>query len=191
MIKSSQMADIKSAWEIAQEKASKLGQLSAEEREGQRQDKCRLIGESLAEKYLSNYDIGILKDELSKHTAQDKDLVSQAAVSRLIQGLDLQYPEALAEISKGILTLTNSATATKTLNEIKELFQEYAEAADKEMQEIEKAGREMLHQMRISGTAIGQLNVRVKEEWQKKLDQTANPFDERLTKLKNELQRDR
>jgi lipopolysaccharide biosynthesis glycosyltransferase len=59
------------------------------------------------------------------------------------------------------------------------------------MQEIEKAGREMLHQMRISGTAIGRLNVRVKEEWQKKLDQTANPFDERLTKLKNELQRDR
>jgi len=187
MTKSSQVADIKSAWEIAQEKASKLGKLSPEEREGQRQDKYRLIGESLAEKYLSHHDIGILKDELSKHTAQDKDLIRQAAVRRLIQGLELRYPPALAEISKGILTLTNSATVTKTLDEIRELFQEYAEAENKERQEIEKMGGEMLHQLRISGTAISRLNIRAKEEWQKKLDQTARPFDERLNYLKQKL----
>jgi hypothetical protein len=180
--------DIKSAWEIAQEKASKLGDLSPEERERQRRDKCRLIGQSIAEKYLSHHDIGILKDELSKHTAQDKDLISQSAVGRLIQGVELRYSPALAEISKGIPTLTNSTTVTKTLDEIRELFQEYAEAEDKEKQEIEKAGREMLHQLRISGTAIGQLNIRVKEEWQKKLDQMAHPYDERLKYLKEKLQ---
>jgi hypothetical protein len=182
------VSDIKSAWEIAQEKASRLGELAPEEREGQRQDRCRLIGESLAEKYLGHHDIGILKDELSKHTAQDKDLVSKAAVRQLIQGLELRYPPALAEISKGIVTLTNSTTVTKTLGEIKELFQEYAEAENKEKQEIEKAGREMLHQLRISGTAISHLNIRGIEEWQKKLDQTALPFDERLNYLKQKLQ---
>jgi len=46
----------------------------------------------------------------------------------------------------------------------------------------------MLHQLRISGTAISRLNIRAKEEWQKKLDQTAHPFDERLNFLKKELQ---
>ena len=182
------MADIKSAWEIAQEKASKLGQLSPEEREGQRQDKCRLIGESLAENYLNHHDISFLKDELSKHGAQDKDLISKAAVRRLIQGIDLRYGPVLAKISQAILTLTNSATATKILGEVKELFQEYAEAENKERQELEKTGREMLHQLRISGTAISRLNIRAKEEWQKKLDQTAHPFDERLNDLKQELQ---
>jgi hypothetical protein len=182
------MADIKSAWEIAQEKASKLGELSPQEREGQRQDRCRLIGESLAEKYFSHHDIGILKDELTNQSAQDKELISQAAVRRLILSIDLTHPALLTEISQAILALADSATVTKTLDEIKELFQEYAEAEDKEKQEIEKSGREMLHQLRISGTAISRINIRAKEEWQKKLDQKAHPFDERLNYLKQNLQ---
>ncbi len=181
------MSDIKSAWEIAQEKASKLGELSPEEREGQRQDRCRQIGESFAEKYLNHHDVSFLKDELRKHSEQDKALISQAAIRRLVQGLDLRYPTKLAEISQGILTLAHSAITTKTLGEINALFQEYRETEDKEKQEIEKAGREMLHQLRISGTAIGRLNIRAKEEWQKKLNQTARPFDERLNSLKKEL----
>jgi hypothetical protein len=181
------MADIKSAWEIAQEKASKLGELSAEEREEQRQNRCRLIGESMAEKYLSHYDISSLEDELNKHSSQDRSLISQAVVSCLIQGIDLRYSTALHEISKGILTLVNFPEAIKTLDEIKELFRECAKAEDKERREIEKTGREMLHQMRVSGTAVGRLNIGTKEEWQKKLDQTAQPFDERLNYLKKEL----
>ncbi|MCJ7514399.1 MAG: hypothetical protein MUO89_00280 [Dehalococcoidia bacterium] len=182
------MADIKSAWEIAQEKAGRLGQLSPEERERQRQDRCRVIGESLAEKYLNQHDIGIFKEELRNHSAQDKDLINQAAVHRLIQDIKLQYPQVLTAISRGILILADSVTATKTLDQIKELFQEYAEAENKEKQEIEKAGGEMLHQLRISGTAISHLNIRAKEEWEKKLDQTAHPFDERLHRLNQELQ---
>jgi hypothetical protein len=181
------MSEIKSAWEIAQEKASKLGELSPEEREGQRQDKCRLIGESLAEKYLSHHDIGVLKDELSKHTAQDKDLISRAAVRRLIQSVELRYPQALDEISKAILTFTNSTAVAKTLDETRELFQEYVEAENKDKQEVEKMGSEILHQLRISGTAISQLNIRGMEDWQKKLDQTARPFDERLNYIRQKL----
>jgi len=185
------VSDIKSAWEIAQEKASKLGELSAEEREEQRQDKCRLIGESLAEKYLSHRDIGFIEGELKKHTPQDKDLVSRAATRRLIQALDLQYPAELTEISQGILALANSHVTRETLDEIKGLFQEYAEAEDRERQEIDKAGKEMLHQLRISGTAVGRLNIRSKKEWQKKLDQTAKPFKVKFDHLKQELLRDR
>jgi cell division protein ZapA (FtsZ GTPase activity inhibitor) len=185
------MSDIKSAWEIAQEKANKLGELSPQEREGQRQDRCRLIGESLAEKYLSHHDISFLKEELSKQATQDKDLVSKAAMRRLIQAIDIRYPPTLAEISKGILTLDNSATAIKIMDEVKELFQEYTEAEDKERQETEKTGGEMLHQLRISGTAVSRLNIRAKDEWQKKLDQTAHPFDDRLNYLKEEFQHSR
>jgi len=181
------VADIRSAWEIAQEKAGRLGKLSPEEREGQRQDRCRLTGESLAEKYLSHHNIDILKDELGNHSAQDKDLISQAAVHRLLQDINLRYPQILAQISRGILTLADSTTAMKTLDEISELFREYADLENKEKLEIEKSGRDMLHQLRISGTAISHLNIRAKEEWQEKLEQTALPFDERLNHLKLKL----
>jgi hypothetical protein len=181
------VSDIKSAWEIAQEKARKLGGLSVEEREAQRQDKCRLVGNGVADKYLSSHDVGILKDELDKHEAADKDLIVRAAVRRLSEAIDLQYPNRLAEISPGILALKNSNAVKTTLDEIKGLFQEYALAEDKERKDIEQASAETLHQMRISGSAIGRLNLRAKEEWQERLDQTAGPFNDRLKSLKQKL----
>jgi hypothetical protein len=181
------VSDIKSAWEIAQEKAGKLGGLSAEEREAQRQDKCRLVGNGVADKYLSSHDVGILKDELGKHEAADKDLIVLAAVRRLSEAIDLQYPGRMAEISPGIIALKNSEAVKKTLDDMKVLFEEYAAAENRESQDIEKAAGEILHQMRISGSAIGRLNPRAKEEWQAKLDQTALPFNDRLNSLKQEL----
>ena len=185
--KGSQVGEIKSAWEIAQEKASKLGKLSPEEREVQRQGRCRVIGKSLAEKYLSQQDIGLLEAELNKQSTQDKNLISAAAIHRLTEAIDLRYAQTLDKIGQGIITLADTTTAGKTLGKIKELFQEYEESENTEKQEIEKAGREMLHQLRISGSAISRINVRAGEEWQKKLNQLAHPFEERLKHLKNEL----
>jgi hypothetical protein len=181
------MSDIKSAWEIAQEKASKLGKLSSQEREEQRQEKCRLLGASLADKYLSHNDIRIIKDELNGHGVSDRNLVGNAVVRRLSQSLDFKYLERLPDISKAILVLQSTAPTKATLEKIEALFQEYQDAEKKQRQEIEEAGGQILHQMRISGPAIGRLNIRAKEEWQTKLDQTASPFDERLKSLKQEL----
>ena len=185
--KGSQVGEIKSAWEIAQEKASKLGKLSPEEREVQRQGRCRLIGKSLAEKYLSQHDIGLFETELEKHSTQDKGLISEAAMHRLTEAIDLRYAPALDKIGRGILVLADTTTTKATLEKIKELFQEYEESENRERQEIDKAGREMLHQLRISGSAISGINIRAREEWQKKLNQLVNPFEERLKYLKNEL----
>jgi hypothetical protein len=181
------VSDIKSAWEIAQEKASKLGGLSLEEREEQRQEKCNLIGAGLADKYLSNHDIGTIKDELDKHVADDKKLIVLSAIRRLSREIDLQYPAGLYEILQGILTLKDSEAVKKTLDEIKTLFQEYATAEDKERKEIEQSATEKLHQMRISGSAIGPFNLRAREEWRERLEQTAGPFNDRLNSLKQEL----
>jgi hypothetical protein len=181
------LADIRSAWEIAQEKASKLGGLSAEEREEQRHEKCRVLGQALADKYLGQHNVGIIEEELRKYETSDKDLIGRAAAHKLSKSLDLRYPGLLVAISKGILALENTDTTRKTLEEIKALFQEYEAAEAREREEIEKAGGEILHQMRISGSAISQLNIRAKEEWVKKLDQAAGPFTDRLESLKQKL----
>lgn len=185
--RNSQVGEIKSAWEIAQEKTSKLGELSPEERKGQRQGRCRLIGKSLAEKYLSQYDVRLLEIELNKHGTEDKDIIKQAAIHRLIEGINLGHGLRLGEISQGILNLAKNEKPVQTLGKIKELFQEYDEIENRERQEIDEAGREILHQLRISGTAISQINTRAKEEWQKKLNQLAHPFEEKLNGLKQEL----
>ena len=180
------MPDIRSAWEIAQEKASKLGGLSIEEREEQRRDKCRLLGESVADKYLNQHDVGIIEGELAKYDVSDKELIGRAIIRRLGQAIDLRYPGLLVEISKGILAVQNT-TITKKLEEISELFQEYEAAEDKERDEIEKAGGEILHQMRISGSAVSRLNIRAKDDWGQKMDQISGPFSDRLNLLKQEL----
>jgi len=179
--------NIKSAWEIAQEKANKLGNLSAQEREEQRQDKCRLLGEAIADKYLSQRDSRIIKNELDKHESPDKGSISGAVMRRLGQSIDLTYPGSLPDIFRGILAVSHTPSTKKTLDLIETLFQEYIEAEKKQRQEIEDACGQILHQIRVSGSAIGPVNIRAKEEWQAKLDQTASPFFERLKSLKQEL----
>jgi len=181
------MGEIKSAWEIAQEKADRLGELSSEERTKQRQDRCRPIGKSLAEKYLGQHDTRYLETELNKHDSEDKELISQAALQALIEGIDLRHHSILDKISQGIVSLAKTETAVETVGKIKELFQEYRETEKVERQEIERAGGEILHQLRISGTAISQINIQAREDWQKKLNQLAHPFKQRLNKLKQQL----
>jgi len=181
------VGDIKSAREIAQEKAEKLGELSPEERRKQREDRCHLIGKSLTDKYLNGHDVKRLEAELNKYNNEDKESIRQKALRQLIERIDLRNDFVLDRISQGILSLAKTETSTGTMGKIKELFQEYKEAEEGEGQGIEKAGREILHQLRISGTAIGQINIRAKEEWQKKLEEMTPPFEERLSKLKQEL----
>ncbi len=181
------MGEIRSAWEIAQEKANKLGALSPEERKKQKDEKCRSIGKALAEKYLGLGDVRFLESELAKYSGQDKDLISRSVIRRLVQGIDLSYGLKLDEISQGILAISPSVASAQIIDKIKELFNEYGEAKNREGQEIEKAGREMLHQLRISGTAISKINIRAKEEWLKRLNQLGGPFEERLNGLKQQL----
>ena len=181
------MGEIKSAREIAQEKADKLGELTSEERKKQREDGCRLIGKALADKYLSQHDARLLQAELSKHSGQDKVLVSRAVLHRLVEGIDLRYSLKLDEIGQGILSLSKAEASAQIMDKMKELFHEYLEAENKERQEIERAGREILHQLRISGTAISQINIRAKEEWLKQLNELGQPFEGRLNSLKEEL----
>lgn len=183
------MGEIKSAWEIAQEKANKLGSLSTEERKRQSEERCLLIGKALAEKYLSQQDLSQFETELSKHTGEDRKLVNQAALQRLIEEIDLRYGQKLGMVSRAVLMLTNARASVQIMDRIKELFQEYQEAEDREKQEIERAGRELLHRLRISGSAISQINIHAVEEWHKTLDKLDRPFEQRLSDLKQELQR--
>ncbi len=67
------------------------------------------------------------------------------------------------------------------------LFAEYREAEQKKRREVETAARGVLHQLRISGSAIGSVNPEVVPEWKNELDRIAQPYRERLDDIKAEL----
>lgn len=181
------MGEIKSAWEIAREKAEKLGELSAEELKKQKEERGNSIGKALAEKFLGNPDSVGLLQAVDNHKGEEREIIRRAALIRLVEAIELGRDDRLKEVSQGISGLFDGGKVVPVLKEIGELFGEYGQAEQAVRQRIESAGREILHQLRISGTAVGEINPQVKEEWQRSLDEFAQPFEERLQGLKQAL----
>jgi hypothetical protein len=181
------MGEIKSSWEIASEKAARLGKLSPEEQQQQRENELRPVAHRLADSYLSSYSKSRAQDELNKYKDEDRELVRRIALRQLIEQIDLHSIHLLEKVKAGIEDLTTDKKAAGILNKIEELFNEYRQADEANRQEVEKAGRELLHQLRISGSAISKINSRARKEWRNKLNETATPFQRNLDNLKQEL----
>ena len=181
------MDELKSAWEIAMEKAEKLGRLSSEELRRRTQEKYTLVGRALAEKYLAGLNSRQLDLELSKYYGEEKTIVSQAALSRLVEAIELGNYEQLRKAVEAIFLLRQDSRAREIEEAIKKLFDEYAEAEQRQEAKIERQGREMLRQREISGSAIAAINPRGRDEWQQSFDGVVQPFQEKLSLLRQEL----
>lgn len=183
------MGEIKSAWELAMEKVDKLGKLSPEELRQQKEDRCRSIGQGLAEKYLSGSSLRDLKLDLDRHKGEERELVRAALASRLIDTIELGDTERLAKVVEATsgLRLKGDDRLEAARGEMEGLFGEYREAEQKKRREVEAAARGVLHQLRISGSAIGSVNPEVVPEWKSELDKIAQPYAERLDDIKAKL----
>jgi hypothetical protein len=193
------MAELKSAWEIAQEKADKLGNLSAEELRQQGEEKCRQIGEAIAQRYLDNVEPLDLGIELDKHLEEERELIKRAVASRLIRAMDLRFFAALRmtgnegfrmtdKLEKTIQGIASLEPQSRAITErLRQLFQEYEGATREARQEIERKDKEILHRLRISGTAVGDINVEARPQWQQTWQRLRKPFEPRLDNLKQEL----
>jgi len=181
------MGELKSAWEIAREKAERLGKLSPEELKRHNQERYTLVGRALAEKYLGGLDARHLDSELNKYGGEEKAIVSQAALFRLVEAIELGNYERLKKIARAISLLKQDNKAEEIEKAIKELFDEYAGTEQRQRAEIERQGREMLRQLGISGSAIAAINPRTKDKWQQSLDGIAQSFQAKLSQLRQEL----
>ncbi len=180
------MGELKSAREIALEKAKKLGDLSPEERRGQKEKECLQIARAVADKYLAHPDKRLLTDELAKHDGLERELITRFLTRQFLDSIDVSGTRAQQAI-EGILSLGENSTIKDTVDKIKNVLQEYRSAQSREKEDIEKAGREILHQMRIAGSAVGSINVRARQEWRKRLERLAAPYEETLKSLKKLL----
>jgi hypothetical protein len=198
------MGELKSAWEIAQEKADRLGKLTTEDEERQRKQRCDEIGQALAQRYLDNPDSLNLIDELNKRPEEEQELVKRAILTYLIQAIDLkggteasseaakydsggELNPRLEKITQGIISL--KPESQPTVEKITRLVQEYGKTEEKMKEELENKVREFLHRIRISGTAVGDINIATMSSWQHAQQLLVEALEPELNNLKRELAR--
>jgi len=183
------VGEIKSAWELAMEKAERLGKLSPDERSRQKEEEYRSIGQTLVEKYLAGLGLWQLEVELEKYSTDYREGVKAALISRLADALVLGDDERLERIIAGILTVApdKRENVEAIRSQLTQLFEEYGEVEAEADREMEKSAKDILHQLRISGSAIGEVNPRVVPGCQLLLNALAKPHAETLEGLKKSL----
>ena len=171
------------------EKVEKLGKLSPEEVRRQKEEKYGSTGQGLAEKYLTGLALRDVRIELDKYKGEERELVRAVLASKLIDAIELGDAERLSKVIEGIseLNLKSREGLASIRAEIEQLFAECREAEQKKRREVETAARGVLHQLRISGSAIGSVNPEVVPEWKNELDKIALPYREKLGDIKARL----
>ena len=182
------MGELKSAWEIAQEKANRLGTLSAEEKEQQERQRYRQIGQALAQKWLDSSRQSKMTAELNKHEEEEREIIKQAVIEHLIEAIEFTTTRSINSVKRVIEAISSLGPELQPkAEEIGQLVQEYEDAEQKIRQELESNYRETLHQLRISGTAVDAINIEADHKWQLARQELVEAFTPRLNDLKQAL----
>ena len=182
------MGELKSAWEIAQEKANRLGKLSTEEREEQAIQRLRKIGQALAQKLLDSSQKLDITAELNKHEEKERAIIRRAVIEHLVEAIEFIAPQGINSVKNIIEVISSLGPELQPkAEEMGNLVQEYEEAEQKIRQELESDYRETMHQLRISGTAVGAINIEVDHKWQAARQELVEAFTPRLNDLKRAL----
>ena len=181
------MGDIRSSWEIAQEKVDRLGDLSSEEKIKQKGELYRNIAAVLLHQYLDDKDLRPVKKELNKYTGEDGELMERILLDEFISAIDLDKQESLELVIRGIEALSGKEEAGHGIEAVKQLYDEYQKAREEEKQRVDDAGRQVLRDMGISGSAIGTINLYARGEWLDRLNNVTVYFKNKLESLKEEI----
>jgi hypothetical protein len=182
------MGELKTAWEIAQEKANRLGKLSAEEKEQQERQRYRLIGQVLAQKWIDSSRQPNITAELNKHGEKEREIIKQAVIEHLVEAIEFTTTRDINRVKRVIEAISSLEPEFQPkAEEISQLVQEYEEAEQKIRQELESDYRETLHQLRISGTAVDAINIEADHKWQPARQRLVEDFTPRLNDLKQAL----
>jgi hypothetical protein len=185
------MSEMKSALEKALERAEKLGKLSPEEMRQRKEAEYAPIGRALAERYLGHGQKRVFKEEANRYSGEEKGIVLRAALLRLGEAIDLENDELTEMAMAGMLVLKQNERFGEINERVRSLLREYREAEklkyEGEKERIEKGEKELLHQLRISGSDVGEINLKANEAWESISQELYSRFNERLVDLKGEL----
>jgi len=185
------VGEMKSAFEKAMEKAEKLGSLSPEEMRERKEAECTTLGRAIAARYMGHGHKQLLKEEVGRYSGDERGIVMGAALSRLVEAVDLESGDLIERALEGLVTLKGKGEVMEVTENIKGLLQEFRDVKQQkyeiEKEGIEKDERELLHRLRIAGTAVGAINLKSSEAWAMLSTELESQFSQRMEALKREL----
>ena len=178
---------VKSALDIALEKAQRLGSFSAEERQRLKEEEFGAVGEALGKRYLDGLPLRDVEIELKRYKDEDRHVVARYLLSFLRSMVDISDIKMSESALTAIQYLFGDSDAVEG---IRNLFREYQRTKEEAWREnrntLEAAKRNQLTLKGISGSAVDP-GVETCSEWleiQRRLD---SHYRERLEKLKAPL----
>jgi putative protein kinase ArgK-like GTPase of G3E family len=194
------MGDIKSAFEIAMEKASKIEDATPEERV---RWKSFPKGEQLAAKYLKE-DVNILS-ELNNYKGDERKYVTEGAVEVLARSIDLPHNDAIKKTNRkamdGLKLLKKDKSGVENIySKIRYVFNHYTEQGEQQrrqayeqlkVQFAAKLQQAMQQQMganvRLNANANIERHPQFQEEWRRVLVQLDQQYVNHLNEYRREL----
>ena len=148
------MGEIRSSWEIAQEKAGRLGNLSAEEIKQQKETLYRNTAFAAVKEYLEGRNFRYMEREMDKYAGEDRELMKRMMLYCLIEAIDLNGDSVPAQVLSGITALYPGERTGRLLDEAGVLSDKYRDSCEDERRRMKDNGMEMLRKKGISGSAI-------------------------------------
>jgi hypothetical protein len=177
------MGEVKSAFERAMERAERLGNESAQEREARQREAVRAQAEGLARRYLAilSYDSRDLERDLGKLEGGVQEQVAPV-VLRLI--LDAVGP--LADDERLLRGIRAAGGDEAKIEELRRLGAEFVQTLEERRRSLEEtSGRSQVEELRglgISGSAVC-FEVESSWEWRQAAAGLAAEFDRRRKEL--------
>jgi hypothetical protein len=190
------MGEMKSAYDRAMERAGKLGKLSPDEMKKQEEERLLTIGRAIADKYLTHGSTQVLKGDIDKLRAEDRDLVGRGARLGLAESLSFDKDvtvEALERVAAGLTALATGkqGAVEELIGKVKGLLEEMEAELDRtyssEYSHLESERRVLLQGLGISGSAVAGVNVEGSSAWQRIEDGLRAQYNAKLELLKNKL----
>ena len=185
------MENMKSAFERAWERAEKLGKLSPQELRERKEEEFSLIGHGLAKRYLEHGRSEIFEEEVSKYSDEEKEIVIRVTLSRLVAAVEIEGRETATRAMTGIVVLKGDGPIQEIGEKIASIYQEYEQERQQKYEQkkddIQRGEKAILHQLRISGSAVAEINSEVSGAWHEMAAELRSQFNERLDQLKQDL----
>lgn len=182
------MEKIKSAWEIAMERAASRTSVKPEELQKQNEEKGRIIGKALADKFLNDLDKNKLKADLEKYGEEERSFIIKGTRTALIESLELGDYEKLENVIEGLSSLAGSCRLNEIKGSLLLVYDSYTGIYKKSSERFQAAGRKILNKYRISGDAVKAINPSVFNEELKQINQDdLQPLEKEYEKIKKDL----
>ena len=178
------MGEIKSTLELAMEKVGKI-EVSPEEKERFKREEYISKARGVYNRYINGkLNTSGLKKELEGYEGTQRNMIIEALVTEMVDAIDISIDNK--RLLEGIEVIKET-DVSPLLDKIRFVCNEFSEEREKLYKRVKEEFHHRLEEMKISGTAV-EPNVGSHELLQSRLQDLASQFEERIMKLKKELE---